>query len=67
LPSIAGVVQTAPPSRPFGTVNALHRSFPVRAFSATTVPRVETFGSFNSPYSAEVPMNTVPFQTTALP
>src|SRR3954471_12472340 len=56
---MAGVFQTAPPSWPGGTTYVFQRIAPLFASRATTLPRTFTFGSFTSPYSAEVPMYTV--------
>ncbi len=64
--SIAGVFHTAPPSWPGGTVYVFQRIAPVEAFRATTLPRTFTFGSFTSPYSAEVPMKTVDAESQRL-
>src|SRR5215211_9463849 len=60
---MAGVVQTAAPSRPGGTVNVCQRIAPVAASSATTLPRAVE----SSLLGPEVPMKTLPFQYTGLP
>src|SRR5689334_15331289 len=65
--SIAGVVHTAPPSRPRGTMYVLQSRRPVRALSATTAPRVLTLGSLVSPYRDDTPMYTRPRHATGLP
>jgi hypothetical protein len=44
-----------------------HSSWPVFSLRATTVPRVLTAASLVSPYSAEVPMKTLPSKATGLP
>src|SRR5919197_1132588 len=64
---MAGVLQTAPPSNPEGTVKVFQSRLPDLASSATRLPRTLTPGSFNSPNSAEIPIKTLPFQTTGLP
>ena len=61
--SIAGVLHTAAPSRPGGTVNVCQRTLPVRSLTATTLPRAV----LSSLLGPEVPMYTVPFQYTGLP
>src|SRR5438270_8145856 len=60
---MAGVLHTAAPSWPGGTVNVCHRTAPVASSSATTLPRACELSLFGP----DVPMYTVPRQYVGLP
>ena len=61
--SIAGVLHTAAPSAPGGTMNVRQRTAPLASFSATRVPRAW----LSSLFGPEVPMYTAPCQNVGLP
>src|SRR4051812_41476531 len=61
--SIAGVVHTAAPSLPAGTVKVCQRIAPVASSSATRLPRARE----SSLFGPDVPTYTAPFQKTGLP